>query len=250
LREGVVVDGLLRDGDRVTGIRAHAKGGEAFEEHGRMVVGADGIHSLVAREVQAPEYNTRPALSCGYYSYFSDVRITDALGYLGGETGMLAFPTHYDMTCIGVGRGHEFFHEFRQDIEGNFMKYAQMASPEFAERIRAGKREEPFVGTADTRNYFRKPYGDGWALVGDAGYHKDFITGLGIMDAFRDAELLADAIDEGYSGRAPLEDALAGYEQKRNEAATPLYEFTVMLASGLEAPADLLQQAANAPIPT
>ena len=49
-------------------------------------------------------------------------------------------------------------------------------------------------------NYFRKPYGPGWALVGDAGYNKDFITAQGIIDAFLDAELCAAALDESLSG--------------------------------------------------
>jgi 2-polyprenyl-6-methoxyphenol hydroxylase-like FAD-dependent oxidoreductase len=95
-----------------------------------------------------------------------------------------------------------------------------------------GKREERWWGTADVPNFFRKPYGPGWALVGDAGYHRDPVTGLGINDAFRDAELLSGAIDEGFSGRVPIEQALAGYEQQRNAIATPMYEFTVALASG------------------
>ena len=46
-------------------------------------------------------------------------------------------------------------------------------------------------------NFFRKPYGPGWALVGDAGYNKDFITAQGITDAFRDAELCATALRPG-----------------------------------------------------
>ena len=72
-------------------------------------------------------------------------------------------------------------------------------APEFAERIRGAKREARFAGTA-VKNFFRKPFGPGWALVGDAGYNKDFITAQGITDAFRDAELCADALDESLSG--------------------------------------------------
>ena len=72
-------------------------------------------------------------------------------------------------------------------------------APAFAERIRAATREARFVGTA-VPNYFRKPFGPGWALVGDAGYNKDFITAQGISDAFRDAELCATALDEAFSG--------------------------------------------------
>ena len=68
--------------------------------------------------------------------------------------------------------------------------------PQLAEQVKKGERER-FLGTADKPNYFRKPYGPGWALTGDAGYHRDFMTGLGINDAFLQAELLSDALDEG-----------------------------------------------------
>ena len=83
-------------------------------------------------------------------------------------------------------------------------------APELAERVRGGQREERFIGTADLPNFFRVPYGPGWALVGDAGYHQDPNTGLGISNAFRDAELLADAIDAGFSGRASTERGARG----------------------------------------
>ena len=79
-------------------------------------------------------------------------------------------------------------------------------TPRLAERVRIGTREERFVGTTDLPNFFRKPYGPGWALVGDAGYHKDPYLAQGFSDAFRDAQLLADAIDA----------ALAGYEAQHN----------------------------------
>ena len=102
--------------------------------------------------------------------------------------------------------------------------------------MKAGKRETKFAGTADQPNFFRKPYGPGWALVGDAGYHRDFGTGLGITDAFRDVELLVDAIDDGFAGKRPIKEAMADYEAKRNEIAMPLYEFTTNLARMEETP--------------
>jgi flavin-dependent dehydrogenase len=73
-------------------------------------------------------------------------------------------------------------------------------------------------------NFYRKPYGPGWALVGDAGCHKDPYLALGMCDAFRDADWLAAALDAGLSGAAPLEAALAGFEQGRNEASREEYE--------------------------
>ena len=112
------------------------------------------------------------------------------------------------------------FHAFRSDIEGNFYQ-ALDEVPELAERVRAGSRAERWYGTADLDNFFRTPYGPGWALVGDAGFHKDPILAQGISDAFRDAELLANAIDAGFAGRTPLDEALRDYEQRRNDAALP-----------------------------
>ena len=113
--------------------------------------------------------------------------------------------------------------------------------PELAEQVRNGKREERFSGTADLPNFFRKPYGSGWALVGDAGYHKDPRCGQGITDAFRDAELVAEAIDAGLSGCRALEEALTDYERRRNEAVLPMYELNCQLAS-LEPPSPEMQQ--------
>jgi len=97
------------------------------------------------------------------------------------------------------------------------------------------------IGTADLPYFFRRPYGPGWALVGDAGYHKDPSTAQGISDAFRDAELAADAIDAGLAGSQPMETALAAYESRRNDAAMPMYEFTHHLAS-YEPPPPEMQQ--------
>jgi flavin-dependent dehydrogenase len=115
------------------------------------------------------------------------------------------------------------------------------------DQLAQGKREERYIGTADTQNYFRRPYGPGWALVGDAGYHRDPVTGLGISDAFRDAELLAEAIDAGLGGREPLDDAMATYEQRRNDASREDYARTIFTAK-LPTKAEMLAaMQANAP---
>ena len=91
------------------------------------------------------------------------------------------------------------------------------------------------MGSSDLPNFYRKPYGRGWALVGDAGYHKDPYLAQGISDAFRDAELLAEAIDLGLSGRRELAVALGNYERQRNEETMPVYEWNYQLA-GLASP--------------
>ena len=104
---------------------------------------------------------------------------------------ILAGPTNDGQTMVIVYWPVAAFHEVRADIEGHFLAALDLA-PSLAERVRAGTRGERFRGTADLPNFYRRPHGPGWALVGDAGYHKDPITAQGITDAFRDAELLAD----------------------------------------------------------
>jgi flavin-dependent dehydrogenase len=121
------------------------------------------------------------------------------------------------------------FDEFRRDVEGNFLRTLDAVG--LGERIRAGRRAERFRGTPDLPSYLRQPYGPGWALVGDAGLLLDPITGQGISHAFRDAELLADAVADGLGGIRPLAEALARYHRARDRAARPMYDFTARLAA-------------------
>jgi 2-polyprenyl-6-methoxyphenol hydroxylase-like FAD-dependent oxidoreductase len=142
----------------------------------------------------------------------------------------VAFPTNDNLVCNLIEWPKEDFPAVRADIEGQFLKALELA-PGLAERTRGGQRAGRFVGTAELPNFFRKPYGLGWALVGDAGYYKDPNLAQGISDAFRDAEGLANAIDNGFSGRQALEDALADYERQRNESAMLGFELNFQFAT-------------------
>lgn len=230
-RTGFKVDEILMDGDTVTGVVGHGRDGTPVRELARFVIGAEGHHSLVAKTVKAPVYREREPLTGGYYSYWSGVDLDGAAVYISDRGGVLAFPTNDGRACIAAGRARAEFATYRSDIESMFF-WILDAAPAFAAKVRAGKREERWMGTADVPNFFRKPYGPGWALVGDAGYMKDPTTGFGIADAFRDAGLLADALDAALSGRAPAEEVLSGYQSRRDAAALPIYEFTLKMASG------------------
>jgi flavin-dependent dehydrogenase len=118
------------------------------------------------------------------------------------------FPTNHGLSRIAIQAPIAGFRAFRADREQSCFRAIDRA-PQRAERVRAGAREERWYGSADLARSFRRPHGPGWALVGDAGYHMDPVTAQGITDAFRDAELLADAIDAGFAGRQSLDAALA-----------------------------------------
>jgi hypothetical protein len=49
------------------------------------------------------------------------------------------------------------------------------------------------------------------------------------------------ALDDGWSGRRPLDDALADHQSRRDERVKPLYDFTCQLAL-LEPPPPHMQQ--------
>jgi flavin-dependent dehydrogenase len=240
VREDFFVEEILLDNERATGIRGHGRSKTPVTEHARLIIGADGAHSLVARAVQAPTYHTQPPLACWYYTYWSGVPTEGAEVYPRDGRFIACQPTHDGLLCIILGWTHREFRAFRTDIAGNYRKTLDLA-PRLAARVDQGKREERFVGTADVPNFFRQPYGPGWALVGDARYHKDPITAQGISDALRDAELLVEAIDAGFSGRTPLMEALADYQRLRDAAVLPMYEYTCQLAS-LSPPPPVMQQ--------
>jgi flavin-dependent dehydrogenase len=240
VRTGFSVDELLWEDGRVCGIRGKEKEGTAIAEKAKIVIGADGMHSKVAQLVQATEYNTKPPLEGPYFAYWSGVQMQGFEFHPGPYRGAFGWMTNDGLALIGVGFAAKDHPTIRADIEGNYLRTISEDAPDLAERMKNGRREERFVGGL-VSSYFRKRYGAGWALVGDAGYLKDPCTAEGITDAFHSAELLADAVDSGFSGRQPIDRALEAYEQERNRTAFPLFEFTCQLATLAPPPPDFQQ---------
>jgi 2-polyprenyl-6-methoxyphenol hydroxylase-like FAD-dependent oxidoreductase len=231
LRERCAVESLLWEGKRVTGIRYQTPTGAIAEEHARIVVGADGRHSRIARAVSATAYRERPSLTCGYYSYWSGVDSGGLEAHILPRPALaLAFPTNDNLTCVAVQWPVAEFHAVRADIEKAFFAVLDLV-PSLAARVRDGRREERFRGTADLPNYIRQAVGPGWALVGDAGAHKDPLLANGISDAFNDAATLAGALDSGLSGRESLDTSLATWERQRNATILSSYESSYLAAS-------------------
>jgi 2-polyprenyl-6-methoxyphenol hydroxylase-like FAD-dependent oxidoreductase len=224
LRQQFPVDGLVREGGRVVGIRSRGR-----TERARIVIGADGLSSVVARAVQAETYNDQGTLTCAYYTYWSGLEMEGVELYPRDGCMIVAAPTNDGQVVTVVLWPRGRFHEIRADVEGHFMR-ALAQAPGLLERVGRATRADRFRGTGRLPNVYRRAHGDGWALVGDAGHHKDPILALGISDAFRDAELLAGAVDAGLTGREPLADALAAYERRRNELSAAGFQATVEYA--------------------
>jgi flavin-dependent dehydrogenase len=240
VRQAFTVTGLVTEDGRVTGVRGHGRGEPEVDVRGRVVVGADGHHSVVARLAGPEQYHEKPPLQVSYYTYVTGLPMDGRFEcYLRPSRGFAAWPTHDDLTVVIAGWPRSEMAANRKDIEASFA--ATLAHvPEFAARFDSAARVSRFAGQS-LPGFFRKPYGPGWALVGDAGYTKDFITALGISDAFRDAGLCAAALDEALSGARPFEAAMAGYQSERDRRSLPFYEFTAQLAT-LEPPPPEVQE--------
>jgi flavin-dependent dehydrogenase/ubiquinone/menaquinone biosynthesis C-methylase UbiE len=232
LREDFSVQDVVFDGDRAVGIRGRVSDGPSIAEKARVVIGADGLHSRVARAVSPREYWTRPTLECAYYTYWSGVPLDGFEIYRSDRRMVFAAPTNDGLACIGVAWPIAEWSAYKASVEANYL--ATIDRTDLRERVRNGRREERFVGTARLPNYYRRPFGPGWALVGDAGFHKDPTTASGISDAFRDAEFLAIALDKGFSRIEDPMRALAQYERKRNRETLHLYNLYTKHISALE----------------
>jgi flavin-dependent dehydrogenase len=240
-RPNFLVESCLWDADRVTGIRGRDHGQPTNStEKALITIGADGRNSTLARAVGAPSYEETPTLTCWYFSYWSGVPTEGFEWYLRKNRVIFSFLTNDNLFAIFIGWPIDEFGSVKADIEGQFMRVVDQI-PGFAERVRSGRREERFYGTADVPNFMRRPFGPGWALVGDAGCHKDPMMAHGICDAFRDADFLTTAIHEGLAGQRPLNEALMRYERRRNEVTMAEYRENIAAARFTPISPDLLQ---------
>jgi 2-polyprenyl-6-methoxyphenol hydroxylase-like FAD-dependent oxidoreductase len=239
MREAVTFRSLLWDGSRVVGAQVEDANGAARDCRATVVVGADGIWSAVARAANAVTEIERPSLTCGYYAYWSGVATNGVEFYLREGKDILVFPTHEGLTCIWAGRSRNDWDLYRKNVEGAYGEIIATA-PNLAERLGSADRVTPFKGTSKLPNFYRRSFGSGWALVGDAAYHRDPLAGMGIGDAFLGAQLLADALSEGLGGKPePLDAFLSSYQAAFRDRTMPVFDYTVK-AAGLKEPASAM----------
>ena len=217
---------LVWDGDRVSGIAGRSAGGAMVTEQARIVIGADGLHSLVARQVEAPTYNARPSLSCAYYSYWSGVPLDGRRVLPRDSRGSASSRTHDGARPASSSAGR-WTSSTRSAPTSRELPEDAGSGARAGGAVRRGRgRSEPSRGTADHAELLPQApmdrAGRWWATPATI---RTPITAQGISDAFRDAELLTDAIDEGFSGRQPLPD---GPRHLRADSATrrhvPIFE--------------------------
>lgn len=230
VREGFSVEAPLVEDGAVRGVRGHGPDRRTTEIRARVVVGADGSNSVVARGVGAPRYREVPPRNTIYYGHWSGLPTDGEFQlYARDRMAYATVPTNAGLTCVAVIWPPDRFDAVRRDLEASYLA-ALRGEPSLADRIAGATLETRLTGTR-MHNFYRLPYGPGWALAGDAGYHKDAATAQGITDAFRDAEALAEALDAALSGRRPYAEALRDHHETRDRVTLPMYQFTCDFAS-------------------
>jgi flavin-dependent dehydrogenase len=234
VRPGVTVTGVRRDGHgRVVGVVGRDRAGARVELGARWVIGADGLGSRVAREVGAPVIEGGPAGGAAQYAYFTGIPWAGFEFFVADRSFAGVFPTHDGQACIWVCNPSADANAARRSARSRVAAFDQLlerAAPRLAARLRQARRTSPVRGVLRQPNQLRQASGPGWALVGDAGYYRDAVTAYGISDAFRDAELLAVALDRALGATAEAA-ALAGYQQQRDQALREVFEITCRLAA-------------------
>jgi 2-polyprenyl-6-methoxyphenol hydroxylase-like FAD-dependent oxidoreductase len=224
IRTGVTATGVLRDDHgRVHGLRIRTANGAAEEIQARVVVGADGVRSRMAGLFGAEIRQSHPRDSATFYAYVSGLPWRGFEYHVGPSAFAGVFPTHDREACVWVCSPAAMAAGLHGGAADGFADLLGRVSPSLAARVRTGHVTSRVRGAVRLPNHLRQATGPGWALVGDAGYHRDPVTGHGMTDAFRDAELLATAIDGHLRGDAA---DLADYERRRDAAAAEVFAIT------------------------
>jgi flavin-dependent dehydrogenase len=215
-------------------VYGHDHAGTPVELDARFVIGADGLRSRVARSVGAPVTRAGRDDGATQYAYYAGLP-WDGIEFFVAERSFAGvFPTNDGEACIWVCCPSADAKAVRRRAGSRAEAFDELLSrsaPQLAERLREARRTSPVTGMLHMPNQVRQAVGRGWALVGDAGYHRDAVTGHGISDAYRDAELLAVAIDRAMRGDTDDIAALAEYERQRDEALRELLSLTCALAA-------------------
>ena len=230
VRFHTTVTGLLRDHgrDRITGVRLQTADGRVHEARAALVIGADGIRSIVANGTAAAVRRQGRHMSAVTYGYWSGLETTGYEWVFRTDACSGVIPTNDGRTCVFAGARPE---RIGRGGVGTIEEIIARGDPALAERL---ARAQPPTGTrtwAGHRGYLRQAHGPGWALVGDAGYFKDPISAHGLTDALRDAELLARAVIAGFGDDARMTEYLDEFEALRDRLSITLFETVDRIAS-------------------
>ncbi len=209
---GQTVVGLVGDHGRPAGVRLSGPGGQSRVVHARLVVGADGRASGVARLAGVPG-RVRPHNRFFYFAYWTGVQpaTTDVRGWLRDPDGAAQFPNEDDQTVLTVSVRRSRLGEFRADLEGAYAR--ELAGLPDGPDLSRAERTSKLIGKLDMPNVMRPAARRGIAFVGDAALASDPLWGVGCGWAFQSADWLVDETASALIDGGNLDAALDRYRR-------------------------------------
>jgi menaquinone-9 beta-reductase len=213
---GHTVQELLRHGQQVCGCTARDPHGHTLELRARLVVGADGRGSRVAKLAGVKSKRTPHGRFAygGYYEGPPPARAPNAGLWLLDPDMVGVFPTDQDQTFYAVMPAKQRLAEFREDPAAALQKFVAgiPGAPPIAESRLVGE----LTGKIDMTNVINTPTTPGLALVGDAASAVDPLWGVGCGFALQSSEWLADSIAPALGGAESLEQGLERYRRRHS----------------------------------
>jgi geranylgeranyl reductase family protein len=220
VREATRVSDVTRTSDgRVTGVRVLREDGTHEDIPAALVVGADGLRSVIARRLDLARTSRiwpRRIALVAHYENFGDVgdmgemHVERDVGYVGLAA------VDGGLTNVAMVVPPSAAREVSADRAAFFEAWLR-ARPQLAGRVAAARRVTPVLATGPFASHARRAWAPGAALVGDAADFFDPFTGEGIYSALRGGELLAPHAMRalGASTTREADDALRAYAAER-----------------------------------
>lgn len=215
-------------GGRACGVTFRRAGNE-YSVRAHLIVGADGMRSLVAEEVGAVSYLERPKLTCCYYGFFRGLERPFSQ-YQGHRRWIGVIPTS-DSHLVACYVPQDEFTKVKSDPKGTFFSSLQQVSSSLSQEVAQAQQIGRLIGMGDQQNFFREASGPGWVLVGDAGHHKDSLTAYGITEALQQSSFLAEEL-----AKVPIDvpeavdSATKMFGTRRDDESLPRYIPTLSVA--------------------
>ena len=235
IRQGAQVKELIWQEGRVTGLR-WKEANAMNEARARVVVGADGFYSTLAKALE-PAYESQfPVQRCMYYTYFQGIpplgESAFAEHHFLGDTLTYVFPTDADLTLVAVSIPIDEFPSFKKEPLKRMRSHLD-SLPLLVPRLRMAEVAADVKGAGNIPCYQRLPYGPGWVLVGDAQQVMDPWSGMGIDHATTHASMLADSLHRFLRDEATWEMSMGDYHSQARRWSEKTYRRTSTYAADL-----------------
>ncbi|HEY4281007.1 MAG TPA: NAD(P)/FAD-dependent oxidoreductase [Conexibacter sp.] len=205
-------------GGRITGVVVRDRTGAEQSLRARLVIGADGRGSRIAKLAGVRERVT-PHGRFAYGGYFegpSPAGAPDASVWMLDPQWGAAFPTDSGLTFYAAMPTKQHLPEFRSDPERALVSF--LSDMPDAPPIRDSRRVGDIMGKLEMPNVTHEPVAPGLALIGDAAMAIDPLFGIGCGWALQSGEWLADAVGPALAGgpscAGELETGLQRYRKR------------------------------------